>query len=671
MTAPVNLLMAVHCHQPVGNFDFVLEEACAKAYEPFVAVLERHPGIRLALHYSGCLVDWLLEHRPEFLQRVRVLAERGQVELLSSGYYEPILPLIPEPDRQGQLSLMRKMIRTRFGQDPAGDWLTERVWEPDLPATFSRAGIRYTMVDTNQFASARPWLPRSLQAADERAWDLLGYYVTDHGGEPVSLFPASKRLRYTMPFAQVGETIEFLRRLQRDEPVAVTFADDGEKFGLWPKTHQWVYGDGWLDQFFSAVEAESRWLSTALFRDYAEAVPASGRVYLPGGSYEEMLEWSGGYFRNFFTKYPEANAIQQKMLRVSRNIRAAASSKPTPRGPQLAQAQRELYAGQCNCAYWHGVFGGLYLTHLRRALYAHLLSAEHLTDQAMGLTAEATVSDVDADGEPESELATRNSRVLLDPAEGGTITEWSLYDPAINLLDTLSRRPEPYHEKLRNRAAHAPLGAGAPASIHDALGVKEANLDAHLRYDTHRRAAFVDYAFESMPGIEEAVRSTWSERRLWPAGRFLLTEPPPRRASSSPLSAAVERELTGGGLVRKQVSLHIEQPVLECTYQLEDTAARIAALEWNVCLRDERFLKEPGVLEGASEFTVEEPAIGVRLRLALESPATIWHFPVETVSESEQGMERTYQALAVICLWEVPQGRAWRTRFRWEPRRLR
>ena len=59
MSAPVTFLMAIHCHQPVGNFDFVFKQAYANAYEPFLCVLERHPNVRLAFHYSGCLLDWL------------------------------------------------------------------------------------------------------------------------------------------------------------------------------------------------------------------------------------------------------------------------------------------------------------------------------------------------------------------------------------------------------------------------------------------------------------------------------------------------------------------------------------------------------------------------------------------------------------------------------------
>lgn len=60
----IYLSLAIHNHQPVGNFDFVFEEAYTKAYEPMIALLEKHPGVRLALHYSGPLRDWLKAHQP-------------------------------------------------------------------------------------------------------------------------------------------------------------------------------------------------------------------------------------------------------------------------------------------------------------------------------------------------------------------------------------------------------------------------------------------------------------------------------------------------------------------------------------------------------------------------------------------------------------------------------
>ena len=59
MAARISLALAIHNHQPVGNFGWVMAEVYDLAYEPMVAALERHPHVRLSLHYSGPLLDWL------------------------------------------------------------------------------------------------------------------------------------------------------------------------------------------------------------------------------------------------------------------------------------------------------------------------------------------------------------------------------------------------------------------------------------------------------------------------------------------------------------------------------------------------------------------------------------------------------------------------------------
>ena len=91
MSRRISLALAIHNHQPVGNFGWVFDEVYEKAYEPMVAALERHPGISLSLHYTGSLLDWLRTNRPEFIGRLQALVERGQVEILGGGYYEPVL----------------------------------------------------------------------------------------------------------------------------------------------------------------------------------------------------------------------------------------------------------------------------------------------------------------------------------------------------------------------------------------------------------------------------------------------------------------------------------------------------------------------------------------------------------------------------------------------------
>ena len=113
--APVRIAIAIHNHQPVGNFDSVFQDAVQRAYRPFVELLSRHPGVRLSMHWSGPLLEWLESHDRPLLDALGALVSRGQVELLSGAFYEPILAVIPPWDQQGQLERMAAYQKSRFG----------------------------------------------------------------------------------------------------------------------------------------------------------------------------------------------------------------------------------------------------------------------------------------------------------------------------------------------------------------------------------------------------------------------------------------------------------------------------------------------------------------------------------------------------------------------------
>jgi len=403
----VQLIFAIHNHQPVGNFESVAEDAYQKAYLPFIEVLKRHPGVRVVLHYSGILYQFFEKQHPEFLDMLRELVREGRAEILSGGFYEPILAVLPDEDKIGQVRMLTDHIRKKLGYDSRGMWLAERVWEPHLPRSIAAAGIDYVVVDDFHF-----------KMAGLRDADLDGCYLTEELGGMVRVFPGSERLRYLIPFHPPGEAIEFLGTLRSPERSRLAvMADDGEKFGVWPETFHTVYEEGWLERFFSLLEQNSTWLETTTFADHAAKERPRGRIYLPTASYMEMGEWSlptgtmadyndacarvkempdggrirpflkGGIWRNFLAKYPESNHMHKRMLMVSRKVQRVLEAPGG--GPRLTRESASmldhLYQGQCNDAYWHGVFGGLYLPHLRDAIWRNLAEAEAGLRQGEGL----------------------------------------------------------------------------------------------------------------------------------------------------------------------------------------------------------------------------------------------------------------------------------------------
>lgn len=125
----LRLALVIHNHQPIGNFDGVFEQAYRDSYRPLLDLLQEFPDVAITLHNSGSLLEWLVERHPEYIDQIRSLAERGQVEVIGGPFYEPILASIPQRDRVGQMRMYSKYLEGLFGAPVKGMWVPERVWE--------------------------------------------------------------------------------------------------------------------------------------------------------------------------------------------------------------------------------------------------------------------------------------------------------------------------------------------------------------------------------------------------------------------------------------------------------------------------------------------------------------------------------------------------------------
>ena len=226
MPNPIRLVLALHNHQPVGNFEHVFQQAYEDSYLPFLDVFSRYETLRIALHTSGSLMEWLDTAHPEYVDRLADLASKGRIEIIGGAFFEPILAMIPSRDRAGQIRKYSRWLQNRLGTTVRGMWMPERVWEQAFPRDLVNAGIEYTILDDFHFKMA------GLTDAQ-----LQGYLVTEDEGRLLNVFPGSERLRYTIPFASPQETIDHLAQLSERRPGAIClFGDDGEKFGTWPET---------------------------------------------------------------------------------------------------------------------------------------------------------------------------------------------------------------------------------------------------------------------------------------------------------------------------------------------------------------------------------------------------------------------------------------------------
>ncbi len=688
MAKHIRFALVLHNHQPVGNFEHVLEQAYQDSYLPFLEVFSRYEALRISLHVSGSLMEWIDSTHPDYLDRLAELVAQGRIEIIGGPFYEPILAMIPSRDRVGQIRSFTRWLENRLGATVRGLWVPERVWEQSFTRDIVDAGVEYTVLDDFHFKNAG--LTES---------DLYGSYLTEDDGRVLTVFPGSERLRYTIPFADPHETINYLDRMAQDHPNAVAvFGDDGEKFGTWPETKRHVYTDRWLERFFDALVANREWIQMTTLAEAADNVPPLGKIYLPDSSYREMTEWAlpvrqqeqyeqvsrdmehdprwpalrqfvrGGYWRNFRAKYPEANEMYARMMSVSRRLAEAVDGGHD--GELVDQARTELYRAQCNCSYWHGAFGGIYLPHLRNAVYHHLIASDNLLDQATrphGGWIEAKIDDFNFDSRQEVQLANDKLVALLAPGSGGQMYELDCRAIRHNLLATLARRPEAYHRKV---AGGSNAGPGQVASIHDRVVFKQEGLDRQLQYDQHLRKSLLDHFFDNEATLDMAARGQAVER-----GDFLAAIYEARvRRNPDRIQVLMIREGMAAGLpvrITKGVTLNSGSPVLEIAYLLEGLP-RDRTLHFGVELNfaglpagaDDRYFRnldqhrlgQLGTqlnLSDAYGLGLVDEWLGIDVDFKLSKPTHLWTFPVATVSQSEGGFELVHQSVCVLPHWFV------------------
>jgi hypothetical protein len=457
-------LLGFHCHQPVGNFESVLKEVHSKSYSPLIRTLLKHGSCKFCLHISGYLLEWIVKNDPELIKLIREGAAQNKVEMLGGGYYEPILASIPLSDRMKQLEMLNKAIKKYFGVYPKGAWITERIWQPDIIESLNEAGMNYAFLDDFQFFQS---------GVDSDNIDKI--FLTEYNGKYLNLFPIHERLRYKIPFAEPDESIREVLHINGRLSNLSVMVDDGEKMGGWPDTYEWVYGrkfedseqhreysggnnnNGWLYKFLTNINSPSSNIKMKLPSELIGEISSRQLVYLPMSSYREMGEWTlpvekrfkyiytkekypdaalaGGIWHNFFIHYPESNLLHKRMLYLSSKINSLKIKFPEIENlSDYKNLKIELFKSQANDAYWHGVFGGIYLPHLRRAIQNSLIKAsvyyDLLADKLMrahgdnsgnggssgSVGTKIDIFDFDADGELEYQVRNQFWQAVYKPS---------------------------------------------------------------------------------------------------------------------------------------------------------------------------------------------------------------------------------------------------------------
>ena len=423
-----------------------------------------------------------------------------------------------------------------------------------------------------------------------------------------------------------------------------------------------VYEKGWLNNFLKALRKNSGWLQTATISEYMDNNPPSGNIYLPDASYQEMNEWSlpldalerlrllrkqvkgkkgarlmeeflrGGVWKNFFVKYPESNHIHKRVLSVSNRIKNLRSRVFGSDIVQLKRARKELFKAGCNCAYWHGIFGGIYLYHLRTALYKHLIGAEAIIDKIehkKGKWLDIEISDIDCDGYNEVSASGTSSKFIINPAIGGSITEWDLKTRRVNVLNLLSRKEEEYHKNFKHKYRK------------------------DIYYDSYRRKLFTDRFLEDNVEVVDLISGSYKDRGNFANDVYdiIRTEQAKGAITLRRISNVHNRSIQ----IDKTFIIKKQGECLTIKYRVKNLSLSRVKLnfapEMNFSLTDDKTSER---LPSLNKLSLRDEIEGFSLVIIFSRKVKdIFRYPVNTVSQSQEEPDHNYQASCVVPVFDL------------------
>ncbi len=394
----LQFLQVWHLHQPATQIRPWIDKAVVQAYGPLLQAYGRHPNIRYNLNITGSLLDQLEVSYPEVLKAAKQQIDSDSMEPLTTGYYQPIIPFIPKDHAVAQIRRNTQRVEGLFHRRPKAAWVPERAWEPWMPEVFEEAGVEAILLDDHLLKE-----PKS-KAAKYSPWEAT------HGTAGVAVYLIDEEMRYYIPWKPVAEVMERLEAIAdaTDGRGVVTFADDGEKMGLWPGS-EGIHP--WLVEFLQAL-GERSWIHTTTLEDYLRLEGVKGEGTFASGSYVEMEEWCLGDLRNWL-RHPLVRDMYGRLQ---------LAMKALPQGPP----PEAILRAEVNDPYWYA----RRMTYHRQEVYRNILEAEEGRTWAPA----AVAADFNGDGREEVLLQDGQQRVFV--GHDGRIYEWDHRDVAHNFVNT-------------------------------------------------------------------------------------------------------------------------------------------------------------------------------------------------------------------------------------------
>ena len=298
--------LGLHFHQPPGNL-IALHNSPERweakqilwCYDRPTRMLEGYEDVaRLHLSFSGTLLKQLEDPAvretfadvvdiEDFLNRYR----RSGIELVGSGLYHPVYPLIPKAEWDAQTEWWQGLGKLLLGRGHfPGLWPPEMGFCMEMIPMLKRHGYRYVLVDSIYIKPRR-----------EMRWDETRYrpYLAQHGGAEIIVVPRDRELSNAQlsgldPGWFQNEVRE--RTKHCDYPALVTTWTDGENGGWFRSTQ--IEGSFWgffYRQILDRYRAGTLGFAPIHISQYLDKYPPTEVVDIYPGAWNTERHWGGDF----------------------------------------------------------------------------------------------------------------------------------------------------------------------------------------------------------------------------------------------------------------------------------------------------------------------------------------------------------------------------------------
>ena len=280
------------------------------------------------------------------------------------------------------------------------------------------------------------------------------------------------------------------------------------------------------------------------------------------------------------------------------------------------------------------------------------------------------MQDFNLDARKEVRLAGDRLIAYIAPARGGHLYELDIRSTKVNLLATLNRRPEPYHQRVleAGRRQHE-VGQLSELDINNSVKFKQPDLDKKLQYDAWPRKSLVDHFLAPGTTLEEFQAGQGD------IGSFVVGvyDARVRRTDSRVETILTRTGQVGTSTAKVTKTIALDSSAsgeLDVRYELEGLTPGEAihfAVEWNFAAlasgADDRYfydnigqqrgrLDTVQVLPACERIGLVDEWLGIDVALDCSQTGDIWTFPIQTVSQSEGGFELVHQSACVVPNWQ-------------------